>query len=92
LAAALAANGEVAEAEEIVSELTSLSLRSYVNPALLALTSIAAGRRDEAIQWLERAYQERDPALSIYFSRVWWPVEFYDNPRFRELRDRAGLK
>jgi len=92
LATALVADGRLVEAEEVLKELTSLSTLRYVNPILLAHTSEAVGRREDAFQWLDRAYRERDPALAQWLSSVFWNSDIVDDPRFRELRRRVGLE
>jgi serine/threonine-protein kinase len=92
LGGALAAGGRVVEAEQVLKELVDLSDQHYVSPALIACTSAWVGRREDAFQWLDRAYRERDPVLSWYSSCHWWTPTFCSDPRFRELRKRMGLE
>ena len=55
-----------------------------------AQTYASIGEKDLAFQWLDKAYEERDPLLA--YTRV---MPYYDNmrgdPRFRALLQRLGL-
>jgi TolB-like protein/Flp pilus assembly protein TadD len=51
--------GKVDEAVGILDQLHELSQRRYVMPYYLATIYAALRRRDEALHWLERAWQER---------------------------------
>lgn len=72
-AAALAANGEREEAESILARLSAVT--GYVDPINLALVHLALGRREEAVDAIERAIEERTPF--VQFLRL--------HPNFREL-------
>jgi hypothetical protein len=49
------------------------------------------GRRDEAFEWLDRAYDERDPFLPIL--KYYKPFEpLHDDPRFDALLKRIGFE
>ena len=76
LANALALSGRVGEAREMLAALTRRRAESYIS--LWALASIHArlGETEEALDWLERAYEEHDSTL------VWLKV----HPRFDALR------
>jgi hypothetical protein len=82
--------GDKVEAEKILRELEEKSKRSYVSPTHLATVSIGLGKKEQALAWLERAYQERS---------LWWgtvAVDFrYDglrsDPRFLALLKKAGF-
>ena len=56
----------------------------------MALASYFLGKIDEAIDWFERAYEERDGALlDIKSYKCYEPLK--ENARFRELVQRIGL-
>jgi tetratricopeptide (TPR) repeat protein len=92
MVAALAADGRPIEAEAVLDEMVNLSTREYVNPTLLASAYASIGRRDDAFRWLDRAYRERSVGIALVMSRYWWSGEFFDDPRFHELRKRVGLE
>jgi DNA-binding winged helix-turn-helix (wHTH) protein/Tfp pilus assembly protein PilF len=76
LAHVYACAGESREAAGILGELENLSQRRYVSPYWLGLVYTGLGERARALEFLHRAYQERDVWLT------WLGVE----PRFDVLR------
>jgi tetratricopeptide (TPR) repeat protein len=79
---ALARAGGTSEATHIFHELIAASQTRYVSPVYLAI--ICAGLRDDtaALNWLDKAYDERSPALS----------SFVLDPRFKTLRAHPRFK
>jgi serine/threonine-protein kinase len=71
LAAAHAAAGQQAAAENILEELHQRSRQDYVSPSILGFIYLALGKKDEAFIWLERAREERDTMLSLFWRN--WP-------------------
>jgi len=47
------------EAQEILDKLIERAKRDYVSPYHLAIVCTGMGDREQAFQWLEKAYQER---------------------------------
>ena len=76
LANVLAVSGRVGESREMLAALSRRRAESYVSPWTLASIHARLGETGEALDWLERAFEERDPAL------VWLKV----HPRFDALR------
>ena len=76
LANALAVAGRTAEAREMLAGLSRRRAESYVSPWALASIHARLGEKDEALDWLERAFEEHDSTL------VWLKV----HPRFDALR------
>jgi DNA-binding winged helix-turn-helix (wHTH) protein/TolB-like protein/Tfp pilus assembly protein PilF len=90
LARAYALSGRAAEARHLLRELEELSKQRYVSPADIGVLYGDLGEKDEAFQWLGKAYDERsnflinlkvDPALDSLRS----------DPRFAALAARIGL-
>jgi DNA-binding winged helix-turn-helix (wHTH) protein/TolB-like protein/Tfp pilus assembly protein PilF len=90
LARAYALSGRAAEARHLLSRLEELSKQRYVSPADIGILYGDLGEKDEAFQWLGRAYEERsnflinlkvDPAFDSLRS----------DPRFAALLARMGL-
>jgi serine/threonine-protein kinase len=82
--------GRRSEAQQVIDELQQLAKHTYVDPYFLAEIYTALGERAQALQELERAYQERSSWL------VWLKVEpkfdgLRADARFTELLRRVGL-
>ena len=82
--------GRSNDARAVIRELTNRSTREYVSPYALALVYAGLGENDRALEWLERAGEERSPRL------VFLGVEpafdgLSGDPRFAALRKKLGL-
>jgi tetratricopeptide (TPR) repeat protein len=81
---ACAANSDRAKAEQILQDLEELSKQRYVSPANRAAVYLGLGEKEKALDWLEKAYEDRDPIF-------WWidGDQLYDSlrnePRFQAL-------
>ena len=90
-----AASGNRAKAEQVIRDLDELAKKQYVSPALRASVYLGLGEKGKALDWIEKAYEDRDPML-------WWKTDqLYDSvrnePRFLALmekvdRIKAGAK
>jgi TolB-like protein/DNA-binding winged helix-turn-helix (wHTH) protein len=90
LACVRAQSGDRRAAEQALRELKAQAGRSYVSPHELALLYTGLGDRDRALDHLERAYQERDPWLSIIRVQPQF-ASLNSEPRFQQLLQRIGL-
>ena len=77
LAYALAKSGKRAEAQAVLAETLKISTERYVPPYTIALIYNGLGERDEALAWLERGFEQRDPSMT--FLKV--------EPKWNNLRD-----
>ena len=62
----------------------------YASPVLLSMVYLALGDRDKALEYLEKAYEQRDTFLRY----VYTGYEFDDlrhDPRFQDLLRRMNL-
>jgi adenylate cyclase len=81
--------GDRAQAEQTLRELEELSKHRYVSPAIPATVYLGLGERDKAFNWLEKAFEDRDPSL-------WWMPsdQLYDRvrdePRFKALLENVN--
>jgi len=85
-----AMRGETSEAHKILERLLSLSKRVPIAPHHFALIYTGLGKKDEALTWLEKAYQQRSPMMT------WLKVDprfdsLRQDPRFQDLMRRVGL-
>ncbi len=84
----LARAGRTAEARRVLEHLQAESSRRFVSAYAIAAILLGLGDNDQAIEWLERAFRERDRAL------VWVRVHPRLDPlrgdeRFRSLERRV---
>jgi serine/threonine protein kinase/TolB-like protein/Flp pilus assembly protein TadD len=86
LAHALAAAGQRTESRRLLDRLTE---RPNTPPTLIARVHVALGEHDEAIAWLERAYESHD--LWLHYLAVLHFDTLAPDPRFKRLLKRIGL-
>jgi tetratricopeptide (TPR) repeat protein len=83
--------GRRLEAQQLLDELTHLSLKRYVSPMLQALIAIGLGEQDQAFVWLEKSYEDRAQMLSeLRAEPAFDPLR--SDPRFADLLQRVGLE
>ena len=76
-----AASGQRGEAHRLLHEMKGQAKRGHIDSANIALIYTGLGERDQALQWLEKAYEERSPWIP------WLNVE----PKFDHLRSDPRL-
>jgi hypothetical protein len=64
--------------------------RQYVSPYTIALVYVGLDQRDEAFQWLDKAYQERSVRLINIAVHPRF-ASLHSDPRFVALVQRIGL-
>jgi len=82
--------GSRAEAAKSVSDLQMLAGREYVPSSAFALVSAGIGDKAQALEWLDRAYQEHDFSL-IFLEVAPWFESVRGEPRFAQLVRRMQL-
>jgi TolB-like protein len=65
LGTAHAAAGHLDAAQKILERLNDISKQRHPNPYVAGRIYAAIGKKDEALRWLETAYQERDPWMLL---------------------------
>lgn len=88
---AYAVAGRKAEALKALAELQALSGRRYISPYEIARIYVGLGEKEQAFEWLEKAYQGR----SDYLTRLQVDPTFdslRSDPRFADLVRRVGLE
>ena len=86
----LARAGKRDEAQEVLDGLQRLSQQKYVSAYFIALIYVGLGEKDQAFQWLERAYEERNAhMISLKVEPVFDPLR--SDPRFANLVRRVGI-
>ena len=90
LATLLAAAGRREESSAMIAQLIERSKNAYVSPYGIASAFAVAGENAKALDWLDRAHEQRDGTL------VWIKVHprmdgLRAEPRFRELLAKMKL-
>jgi TolB-like protein/DNA-binding winged helix-turn-helix (wHTH) protein/Tfp pilus assembly protein PilF len=87
---ALGVSGQRDQARQVLAELHMQAQHAYVKPLAFAWIAIGLDDREQALAWLEQAYTERDPHMTLLNAD---PV--YDglraDPRFIALVQKVGL-
>jgi TolB-like protein/DNA-binding winged helix-turn-helix (wHTH) protein/Tfp pilus assembly protein PilF len=82
--------GRKGETQKIIGELKERSRHHYVFPSVFAYAYLGLGDKDQALTFLERAYEEQDPALFwLKMSPIFDPLR--SEPRFQALLRRVNF-
>jgi tetratricopeptide (TPR) repeat protein len=87
---AYARAGKKQEARSILARLKEASRDHYVSPYQTGLIYASLGQPDEALDWLERAYQDRYWMIAFLKVDPRWD-SLRSHPRFIEILRRTGL-
>ncbi len=87
---AYAMSGKRDEALKIVDQMKEMAKHRYVSPYNFVWVYIALGDNDQAFQWLERDYEDRDQAI-MYLNVDPFSDPLRSDPRFAEFVRKVGL-
>jgi tetratricopeptide (TPR) repeat protein len=87
---AYAGSGRKGDAQQILKTFLDTRSQHFVSPFMIALLYTSLDKKDEAIDWLNKAYDESDPQL------IWVYLDpqldsLHSDPRFGELLQRMGI-
>jgi len=88
---AYAVAGKTLRARRVLAELGAAATRSYVPAYYFALVHAGLGEREQALRYLERAYEERSTVLA-YLRIDPRLAPLRDDPRFLALARRLGVE
>jgi eukaryotic-like serine/threonine-protein kinase len=88
---AYAVSGKKAEAQKVLEHLKEMSAHGWVAPYNVAIIYVGLGEKDQAFDWLERAYKDRSYYLAEYLPTDERLDGLRSDPRFADLRRRVGL-
>lgn len=91
LGAIYARQGRVEEAESELKRLKTRAEKEYVPSTRFVPMLWSLDRRDEAVEYLEKAYEERDGYLSRLTVTPFFGEDMQTHPRYIELAKRLGL-
>ncbi len=87
---AYALAGKTSQARKLVRELEERSKHEYVPPHLIARVYAGLGEKDESLEWLEKAYEERvGDLVFVKVDPAYDPL--HSDSRFRDLLRRMGF-
>jgi serine/threonine-protein kinase len=88
---ALAKSGKRDEARAALKELLKTSATRYVPPYNIALIYNALEMPDNALDWLEKGFEQRDPKMTFLKVETKWN-NLRSEPRFADLLRRMNLE
>lgn len=88
LAHALGKAGHTNEALEIIAKLTERERHSYVAGYQVAIAHVGVGNHEEALRWLERAFEHRAELGNLNRGGVYWLKPLRADPRYQEMLRR----
>jgi TolB-like protein/Tfp pilus assembly protein PilF len=86
---AYAVAGKRGEAQKAINELKELSKRRYFPAYFIALIYVGLEDRDQAFEWLEKAFAERSELTFLKAEPMFDPIR--SDARFQNLVRRVGL-
>jgi serine/threonine protein kinase/tetratricopeptide (TPR) repeat protein len=81
---------QAGEAKKILDQLKERSQQTYVQPSLIALIHVGLGDKNQAFDWLQKAYEDRSAGL-LYLKVDPAFDGVRSDPRFIDLLRRVGL-
>jgi serine/threonine-protein kinase len=82
--------GKRAKARRMLGELTRLSAERHISPVMIAAVCVMLGEKDAALDWLDKAYTERDSWLAwVGVDRRFDPLR--NEERFTTLLSQIGI-
>ena len=86
---AYALASRLGHAHRILQELKERTQTEYVAPMAFGYIYVGLEQKDQVMEWLEKAYENRDPFLNLLTSSHF--DKSRSDPRFQNLLQRMGL-
>ena len=81
--------GQQPEAQRALDKLLELNRRQQIDPSALICAYIGIGNKDQAFNWLEKAYSQHSSLTSLKVDPIYDPLR--SDLRFQDLLSRVGL-
>ncbi len=78
------------KAHQLMNELKERSVSEYITKSFTGFSAAYLDDLDEAFDYLEKAYTDRDPILIMLKYEYWVPKAMRHDPRFQILLDKIG--
>ena len=75
----------------LVEMLEEISRATYFSPFMIAEAHVFAGDKDQALSWLEKGFEVRDPQMAYIGVMPHFVDLLRDEPRFLEMLRRMDL-
>jgi eukaryotic-like serine/threonine-protein kinase len=82
--------GKREEARKIIRQLNEQSKQMYVDPYFVSIVYLGLGDKDQAMAWLEKAYNAKSGFITSLFHEPKWD-ELRSDPRFKGMMNRLGV-
>jgi len=82
--------GRKNEAEKLIDEAKEMARHQYVSGFFFAVAYVGLGQKDQAVTWLERAYEEHDRWM-VYIASYPGLDRLHSEPRFQALLRRMNF-
>jgi TolB-like protein/Tfp pilus assembly protein PilF len=82
--------GQNDEARALLSQLMERRAREFVPAIAIVYIYLGLGEHDEALRWLEVAYQEHDVSL-VWLKELWIYDPLRSDPRFQSILERMDF-
>ena len=90
---AYAVSGNKDKALRVLDELKELSKRRYVSPYTIATIYVGLGEKGQALEWLQKAYEDRSVWLIHLHLKVDPRLDsLRPDPRLKALLKKMGLE
>jgi serine/threonine-protein kinase len=83
--------GRKDKAREMLANLDELAKERYVSPIHYAHVFFGLDEKDKALEYLEKAYDERNPMLTLAKNGAPWADPMQSDPRYQSLLKKIGL-
>ena len=83
--------GEVEKARAIIGELNQVRNDKYIRPTAIGRVYQGLGEIERALDWYEKAYEERDPTMAFFRLFAIQEPKLSSNPRYKEIIDKMGF-
>jgi TolB-like protein len=84
-------NGFVAANEEILRQLELVAQNGFVAPVGMAQRYMMVDQADQALEWLEKGFEVRDPNMPYIATKSYLLDPLFDHPGFMEIIQKMNL-
>jgi tetratricopeptide (TPR) repeat protein len=89
---AYARAGEVEKARAIIGELNQVRNEKYIRPTAIGRVYQGLGEIERALDWYEKAYEERDPTMAFFRLFAYKESALSSNSRYKAIIDKMGFE